>query len=373
MRQCLLWLAAIIVAGSGVAHGQHGKAAAAEGINTNLNITPTDQASAPPARRTHYRLRNTALKRLEQELASTFGLSKRPSGSTALDQIHSLPTPVSPTRTRARDAEDTERERDWAFLNPDELSKAPTAEELLNIKNLSPEDRERNKLSAMERYFDNLNRPTAPGGTDFKPGQEDLFGSKSSSRPGEQSNRNTDTQLDDNPDEQRRELALRQMLGLDSTPVPSPANRPLESLLGFGKADAPPVSDLLRPSRRSFEELYNPRRSAATTPMSSLGIPATGGLNPYQTRTPDPRNAATAGSSGLSSYLNPAPTSRSTSMGALSSPVNPGFSPGTTLPDFNSQVLNAWNPAPPPQREEPTTRPRTTTPPSQFNAPQRNF
>ncbi len=96
--------------------------------------------------------------RIEQDL---FGTQK----PLSLDQpIESLVPPEQPKTTRLTPAleermkEKMDENKNWAFSAMNELTSPPTPEEMLGLPELGPDGRPKPKLSAMEKYYQNLDK-----------------------------------------------------------------------------------------------------------------------------------------------------------------------------------------------------------------------
>jgi len=124
----------------------------AEELKDPTPATPvsTNAAPQPAARR-------DTLKELENDLVKPFKQLtpgtriNQPLGRSLLQSRSSAPT--------KRERELLERKKNWIFLmEPDNLSSGLNEKEIFRMKGLSPEDQEKEKLSPMERYYQNLQR-----------------------------------------------------------------------------------------------------------------------------------------------------------------------------------------------------------------------
>jgi hypothetical protein len=103
--------------------------------------------------------KQNGLKQLEEDL---FKPLKKPfSARGSLDAILITPPmrhqsePVIPSK-KAR--EKMEQQKNWVFMSPDDFAEGPSMEEIFNIREFGPDGKEREKRSAVERYYDSLDR-----------------------------------------------------------------------------------------------------------------------------------------------------------------------------------------------------------------------
>src|SRR5882762_1711705 len=104
-----------------------------------------------------------------------------------------------------------ERQRNWIFLDPDDLAAGPTAEQIFNIPEYDANGQEKKKLSVMERYFENEERKRAGKTKAGKSRTDDLFGLQKESGALDEAGSKDDVKGSDEFSE--REKALRKLFG----------------------------------------------------------------------------------------------------------------------------------------------------------------
>lgn len=87
----------------------------------------------------------------------------------------SLPAPGPAVRS-TRVQELLERRKNWIFMSPEDLTSAPSAEELLKLPEYDRDGQVKKKLSPLERYYQNLDRGRNPATTKNKFQDDDVFG-----------------------------------------------------------------------------------------------------------------------------------------------------------------------------------------------------
>src|SRR2546426_4975317 len=70
-----------------------------------------------------------------------------------------------------------EREKNWALMNPEDLTRGPTPEEIFNLPEYGPDGKEKKKGSAVERFYERqeLDKRAVPVKRDRDRDSEDLF------------------------------------------------------------------------------------------------------------------------------------------------------------------------------------------------------
>lgn len=145
--KCCLCLAALTLAGRVVCQAQAGD-------------NPPGRAMASSEPKSHEITTNLhaltskrdGLKELEEDLYKPFE-SFRPDSS--LDGVMSPPTapPAGQVFQSKRLQAMMERRRDWIFLSAEDLTKGPTAEEILGLPEYGPDGQDKRTLSPLEKYF----------------------------------------------------------------------------------------------------------------------------------------------------------------------------------------------------------------------------
>src|SRR6266480_2434053 len=127
-----------------------------------------------------------------------------------------------------------ERQRNWIFLDPDDLAAGPTAEQIFNIPEYDANGQEKKKLSVMERYFENEDRKRAGKTKASKSRTDDLFGLQKEPGSLDEAGSKDDVKRSDEFSE--REKALRKLFGSEPGSSPAPVVRgTLSDIFGLGE------------------------------------------------------------------------------------------------------------------------------------------
>jgi hypothetical protein len=143
------------------------------------NAAPSNPAKpAPPAARQPPASQN-GLKQLEQDLFKPFqGFSPKTSLDGVIAPAPRAPVPVPAQSKRMKEL--MERRKDWAFMSPEDLVGGPSVEEIFNV----PQDKDKPKLSPMERYYEQLYHRDDPTSSKKKDKGEDSVSDARSTPPG---------------------------------------------------------------------------------------------------------------------------------------------------------------------------------------------
>jgi len=291
------------------------------------------------------------LKQLEEDQSRPFE-SLNPDNSLGAVVAAPYRPPPRPRIPNKRDKEREDLRKNWVFVNPDDLTKGPSPEKIFGLKEYDKNGEEKKTLSAVEKYYQNLNRKRgdANEGTD-DPGVNRDKDAVSFLRSTDR--RDTLGGNADEPDQLLRGILnsdLDSKLGdrlttLNVLPFSGPVN-----IDGF-------QTDRLSPQQARWEEfkqLVDPG-SASTT----------GALNPFYQQT-DPTRSSLNPAKGLEAFT--IPTRRDT-LNPLSDGLNRStvFQPAI-LQDMNARALGqpsltpVLQPTPPPK-----------PPPAALTFPSRKF
>ena len=294
--------------------------------------------------------RKDSLKQLEEDLSK----SLQPFSSRgSLDAVAEPPPrqPSGPVVPSKRAKELLERRKNYIFMNPEDLVREPTAEEILKIPEYGPDGQEKSKVSALEHYYQ---RQDAKRAATRKMGQikdEALYGTPGSWNSG--GNTAARDELNLPASLRASEETLKRYLGSDSddsTTAPTHKRNPYSDIFGLGEPGAV-QDDSFKATRKSVWDTggtYNPSRPVFGT---EFGVVDT---------SPHPPQPMTT--------LSPLPAEKPHEAPQLGA-INPVFVP-TGPPDVNAQVG-----APPslvpviPKAEVPKATVTTPT----FSAPRRPF
>src|SRR2546426_8187858 len=100
-------------------------------------------------------IKRGGLRDFEVDLTKPFqqGFSSRSSlDGIAEQQIHYYSPPPMIRFKKAKEL--LEREKNWALMNPEDLTKGPTPEEIFNLPEYGPDGKEKKKGSAVERFYE---------------------------------------------------------------------------------------------------------------------------------------------------------------------------------------------------------------------------
>jgi hypothetical protein len=300
-------------------------------------------------------MKKDGLRQLEEDLARSLGGFKPgiPSeGDPAARPARLQPGPAIQNK-RARDQK--ERRKNWVFMSPEDPGAGLSVEDLFNIPGYGPDGQEKNHLSPLELFYQNLDRRYS-GKAESKPfAEKDPFGMRKETAPRDAAGSSEDANLPKGVKD--TEQRLKRLLGADATGLtPARTHGTLSDIFGLGDQNRSPEQELAHKAyMREYQRwLEAPTVAAGTGPANILGT--------------------TASSGGPASY--------SSGPGALSIPAhspgpaprvdfaNPALAVGT-LPDVNAKVLNQWNSMyTPPKIELPKT---VAPPPPPSEVPRRKF
>jgi len=148
-----LLLASTVFAGSGWLTWQVGAAEGKEGARALGISEPT--TSEVTSNLHQLNAKRDGLKQLEEDLFKP--LKKTFSPENSLEGVLMGPTrPSGGTVIQSKKVKELlERQKDWVFMSPEDLTAGPTAEEIFNITEYGRDGLEKKKLSPMERYYFN--------------------------------------------------------------------------------------------------------------------------------------------------------------------------------------------------------------------------
>jgi len=306
--------------------------------------------------------RRGGLRDLEVDLTKSFqqGFSSRSSlDGIAEPPIRYSPPPVIQSK-KAREL--LERKKNWAFVNPEDLTSGPTAEQVFGLPEYGADGKEKKKTSAVELYYQRQEREqrAGVGKRDRDRDSDDLF-------PARKSHDDADLkdQLARSEELTESERTLRRALS-DSKPTDGLSSSDLgqntfSDIFRLGNSTLP--SDQLdaqkaykKAYREQFEKLLDPSAIASTA--SQLPSSLSGSLDPSSV-APVPVFDHVQASSRSTVF--------DSTSGGFSSPLQP-----TGLSDTTAKALTPWNVNP--SAFPKTDQPKLTSPASLLDfVPTRKF
>jgi len=270
-----------------------------------------------------------------------------------------LPNPTAMPVIRSKRVQELlERRKNWIFMSPEDLTSAPSAEELLNLPEYSKDGQEKKMLSPLERYYQNLERGSKTATVKSKFQDDDAFGFRDRDASRLDSGQRDAANLSgDGSDNERN---LKRSLNPDADRDGQvPARSSFSDI--FGLANVKPLA--------GHDEVHKLRMEQFKTQI--LGLPPSlpaAGIDPGNSlqsliaptpRAPAPPGAPVYGNSGSIGQIG---------FGQQSVAVNPLSLPGS--PDAGQNSFGLSSPSPPPPKVE---QPRLTPPAPTFTVPQRKF
>ena len=301
----------------------------------------------------------TTLRSLEQSIKKPF---EWPSlGDSLADRFTAAPVwRAPPSIGEVRQMKELlEKRNEWVFLSPEDYFAAGlTAEEILNLPEYGPNGEQKKKKTALERYYERLDRESAKS----QVGSDVLTRRKM----GERQEGLKELLLGGQPNSWSFGLSdLKQTVEHESSGVSSAFDtvvsdkaetRGFSDLFGFGKAEpAPEKSRAMEARMQEFRQLLETRSLTTANP----GV---GTLNPLSS------SSLAAPLTGPSTGI--AVPGSDNGRGALT-PLAPGSVSQTSLPGLASPPASfgspSWQTPPAPET------PQMTLPPPTFNIPKRKF
>lgn len=305
---------------------------AGEGRKIEISDDPRGQELATNLN--HFLLRRDNLKDLNSDLSR--GMQWFSPNRSSVD-----PVIVPPMRPPGRAViqskkvkEMLEREKNWVFMNPEDMTAAPTAEEIFGLKEYDKDGQEKKKLSPVEEFYKNLEKQKERN-QPAKRGQ--LKDDVSLKQPGEFGMAD-DSGLPSSL--MGSEKKLRDIFDPDTAkPGDSGGSSVFSDIFGLEKSATPERSPLeVQRLHKSWDELYG----SPAPPVSS------GGLTPFSDFSRDTRPASAM--DGWPALTPPQPAV----------PAWNTVSPAPAIvPDWMSKSANPWNSTPAPKYELPKPTPAT--------------
>lgn len=349
-----------------------------------LSVAATATAQQPPSKRgraiqfsetrsdvvssnvNELRTKKTSLKQLEQELKKPFELL-----NPVADPANRLTAPplrhtAPPARTKQM-KELLEKRNEWIFLEAEDYyGSGLTPEEMLNLPEYGPNGELKKRKTALERYYDNLDKAQADArvAATNRARADEMFGTRPKDEETEDPQK---FGFANEPSSFNPGLGNNERAGKSLAPGERPTfslaapeafpNRGFADAFGFGRSEPiEPGSDRSRSVEARNQEFKKLLETGSSPPVHQDA----GALNSFISppfSTPSllkSGNLGTLPGAGVSSTLPPNPTSLSPS------PILPSVAVSPALP--------AWQTTP-----APVEQPRKVLPPPTFQIPQRKF
>lgn len=343
-----------------------------------LSVAPTAPAQQPPSKRgraiqfsetrsdvvssnvNELRTKRPSLKQLEQELKKPFELLN-PDADPA-NRLTTPPLRHTPPPARTKQMKELlEKRNEWIFLEPEDYGSGLTPEEMLNLPEYGPDGELKKRKTALERYYDNLDKAQADArvAATNRARADEVFGSRSKDEETEDSQNlgfANEPGLGNN-ERTGKSLAPGELPAFSLAAPEMFTTGGFADAFGFGRSERiEPKSDRSRSIEARNQEFKKLLEMGSSSPLNQDA----GAINslispPFSTPSLlKSRNLGTLPGAGLSSTLPPNPTSLSPS------PVMPSVAVSPALP--------AWQTTP-----APVEQPRKVLPPPTFQIPQRKF
>lgn len=235
------------------------------------------------------------LRQLEEELYQPLqNLAPKSSGSSldaVMPPLATRPSTTPPISSK-RAKEIRERMQNWIFLSPDEQMKGLTPEEIFNMPEYDANGQEKKKLSAIEKFYQRLERERDGRNSLTGDKDKDVAGAKKSdsekdTADTDEADKTKDKGKDKDKDSQ---FVLKSIFDQKSSLSPLAGQNELPDIFGLRQdKDTPSTDDLERQKLRSldFQKMYgNPFSfggagdTAAHAPSSFGGLSSAAGYDP---------------------------------------------------------------------------------------------
>jgi len=313
-----------------------------DGVTTNWNQSMTKPDS---------------LKQLEED---AFKPLQPAAPQSSLDGVVAFPPrPAATTAIQNnRVKEMLDRQKNWAFMSREEMFGSPTVEGILKGPPLRPDGKEQKDVPALERYYERLSAKEAAAKDPAQTRNEELYGSSSQKKPGDESGGQDDSELPSTLKESAE--ALKKMVGQNDSDNPFVQGATHGSLADiFGLGDNTQSKEQIQDHKKFLDDYHSVldatwQPPAVAVPGSPLDILGAMGSPAGKPAPVLPSVSSPALNSGLEVQA-----------GALNPILGP---PG--LSDVNAQALGQTKPTSLLPKVEP---PRVMPIAPSFEAPRRAF
>ena len=322
-----------------------------------INEFPVPKSSEITTNLQHLTSKKDGLKRLEEDL---YGPLQSFAPQSSLDGVVARP-PRPPARTAIqskRVKELLERRKDWVFMTPEDLLAAPTIDEILHTPQLELDPKEKQDLSAVERYYQRLAAKHPEASSSTQPGNEIQLGLPTEANPGDESGSREVMNLPANLRESAE--ALKKLFDLESSASPLAQGATHGNFVDTFGLDNTVMS---KEQEQDHKKLMNQYRALVDPNWSP---PTTSTPNLARALLADAVSPAARPAASAPSPANPAPR---TALEMQLDVADPLLGPAR-LPDVNAQALGQIRPTLPLPKIEPT---RVAPVAPTFTAPRRSF
>ena len=304
------------------------------------------------------------LRDLEVDLTKWFqqGFSSRSSLDGIAEQQIRYYSPA-PVMRNKKVKELLEREKNWALMSPEDLTRGPTPEEIFNLPEYGPDGKEKKKVSAVERFYERqeLDKRAVPAKRDRDRDSEDLFTAHRHGRSHDNTEPRDPTALSGELNESERALrrALADSKQSDNLSAPDSSQGNFSDIFKMGNnTSAFDQSDAQKAYKKAYREQFEKLLDPSTLGSATAQFPSS------LSSVLDPSSVAP-----IPAFDQAQASSRSTAFdftsGAFGSPLQP-----TGLSDATAKAVNPWNAPSFPKAEQP----KSTSPASLLDfVPKRNF
>jgi len=299
--------------------------------------------------------KKNGLKQLEEDLYKPFQtFSPKSSMEGFLDppQARRAPAPMPNKKQKER----LDRQRNWIFVDPDDESSGPTAEEIFNIPEYDADGQPKKKLSVFEQYVQNQERKQKGKGKDDK-GNGWRSGTDFAGAGNDSDSRDdSDSWGDKKEGASDRDRGLKKPSGSDNGGGFAPTQRgTFTDIFGLGDRTVSPEDAAKHKAYLDeFRALLSPGGKA---PGDSFGLPGA---------VPDSSKSSLSAVGSWDNFPGSAQRENLNSFSGTKSAFGSTPSPNSAY-GFNSRNFSSPAPAPAPATVNPTPKAPT------FAAPRRSF
>ncbi len=299
-------------------------------------------------------VRKNRLMQLEEDLSRSLQVFKP---KTSLEGVTAprprrVPPPSATQNKRAK--EQADRKKNWVFMEPEDLTAAPTIEEMLSVPEYTRDGQDKKALSPMERFYQGLERRFSAKAKSKPETKDDSLGTRLETAPREGLSSQAEEDLPSGVKES--EQTLRKRLEVDAAnPAFAPARGTFSDLFGLGEPGA--TLDSERAHKAMMKDYQQWLNTPRVPPESSMAK----GFNAADLSQP------VQGIGGSRIGLGASGVGRSDGFATPSAPADPTMIPRTP-PDPTANTLNQWNPLYTPPKEE---LPKPLRPPPPPDGPPR--
>jgi len=291
--------------------------------------------------------RRGGLRDLEVDLTKSFqqGFSSRGSLDGIAEQQIRYYSPAPIIRSK-KAKELLEREKNWALMNPEDLTRGPTPEEIFNLPEYGPDGKEKKTRSAVELFYERQERDNraVPAKRDRDRESEDLFLTRKHAGSRDDAGQRDPAALPGELNESERALrrALADSKPNDNLSAPGSSQPSFSDIFKLGNNSAiSELSDAQKAYKKAYREQYEKLLDPSSIASTAAQVPSS------LSSILDSSSVAPVPAFDHAQASSRSPTLDSTS-GAFSSPLQP-----TGLSDATAKAASPWNTPSFPKAEQP--------------------